>query len=98
MSVFHDRYVALGVAVVLVASVFVVFSDSASIEADISGIVRDVKSGSGGCTFYLETEGSSIRCYSTDVPEEMSHYGVIGSFSQDRTIFFVSRLIPNDGR
>lgn len=94
---FH-RYTALGIAVVMVVLVFVVFSDEDGVEPDMSGIATDIRSGTNGYTFYLETEDSKVRCFSSERPEELGHYGVRGSYSDDRTIFFVSVLISYDGR
>lgn len=87
-----------GIAVILVVSLFVVFSDGDAVDPDMSGIVTDVRGSSGGCTFVLNTDSAAVRCYCSEVPTVLGHYGVTGSYSDDGTIFFVSRLIPYDRR
>lgn len=92
------KYMIAGIAVVLVVSLFVVFSDDDAVDPDMSGIVTDIRQSGGGCTFTLNTDGSAVRCYCTEVPLVLGHYGVKGSFSDDGTIFFVSLLIAYDRR
>ena len=93
------RYAVVGIAVILVAVLFLSFSDDAENEGyDMSGIVHDIRSSTNGFTFYLDTVDDSIRCYSNECPADLGYYGVNGSLSKDGSIFFVDALHALDDR
>lgn len=92
------KYATIGLAVILLFMMFAFYSDSDNLDPEYTGIVSDIKKGSNGFTFQLNTVDESFRCYSSSCPEHLGYYGVIGSFSDDDTIFFVSTLIPLDRR
>ena len=89
-----QRYIAIGTAVLLVTLTMVVFSDeSMQDDPDITGIVSDVREGSNGFTFTLETFDGEIRCFFRERPVDLSYCGVSGTFSDDGSIFFVDRIV-----
>lgn len=92
------KYATIGLAVILMVMMFAFYSDSDNLDPEYTGIVSDIREGSNGFTFQLNTVDDSFRCYSSSCPEHLGYYGVIGSFSDDDTIFFVSTLIPLDRR
>ena len=91
------RYAAVGLAVVLVAVLFVTFSEGDEDENyDITGIVHDIRGSSIGFTFYIFSIDSQIRCFSRLSPVDLGYYGLKGSFSEDGSIFFVETLTSLD--
>lgn len=87
------RYVAVGLAVVLVAVLFITFSeDEGDEDYDMTGIVHDIRGSTNGFTFYIDTIDSQIRCFSRLSPVDLGYYGLKGSFSEDGSIFFVETL------
>lgn len=85
-------------AVVVLAGLFLVFSDEDMIDYDRTGIVHDVRPGSSGYTFYIdEYDGSSMKCFSRSEPFELGYYGITGNLSDDGSIFFVSNMVRLDG-
>ena len=92
------RYAAVGLAVVLVAVLFVTFSEGEEDENyDITGIVHDIRGSSNGFIFYIDTVDSQIRCFSRLSPVDLGYYGLKGSFSEDGSIFFVEMLTSLEG-
>lgn len=90
-------YAVVGLAVVLVAMTFVLFSEDGPIyEPDYTGIVTDVRESSSGFTFDLSTYDGDIRCFFEERPNELGYYGVSGTFSDDGSILFVSSMISLD--
>ena len=88
-----SRYTVLGVSVLLIAGVFLFFSDTDNIGYDHTGIVSDVRESTNGYTFHLhDSDRNDIRCFSYEEPVEMGYYAVSGEFSDDGNIFFVSTL------
>ena len=86
-------------AVVVLAGLFLVFSDESMIDYDRTGIVHDVRSGPSGYTFYIdEHDGSSMKCFSRSEPSELGYYGISGDLSDDGSIFFVSNMVRLDGQ
>lgn len=86
-------YTVLGLSVILIAGMFLFFSDEDNIEYELSGIVSDVNTSTNGYTFTIVTAtGDEIRCFSYEMPKIMGHYALSGEFSQDGNIFFVSVL------
>lgn len=87
------RYVFLAISVMVIACVFVFFSDPDNIEYEYTGIVSDVSESSSGFTFHLHTSSQEdIRCFSYDEPVGLGYYAISGEFSDDGNIFFVSVL------
>lgn len=92
------KYIATGTAVVLVVLTLAIFSgDSMGPEPDLTGIVSDVRESSSGYTFTLGTYDGEVRCFSREMPRELSYVGVIGSMSDDGSMFFIERMIDMDG-
>lgn len=92
-----DRYVVVGLSVVLVIGIFLSFSESEP-ESDYTGIVHDVSETKSGYMFELLVDGrDDIRCFSYIRPFELGYYGVTGSLSDDGSLFFVSNLDLLDG-
>lgn len=88
-----NRYHVIGLSVVIVIGIFMVFSDEDMVDHDYYGIAYDIGETENGFTFDLDiSKGGTIRCFSRICPELYGHYGVVGSFSDDRTMFFVSSM------
>lgn len=88
------KYAVVGFAMILVAILFLSFSEGADgNEYDMSGIAHDIHLSSSGFTFHLDTVDDSIRCYSKESPADLGYYGVEGSFSDDGSIFFVRTMV-----
>ena len=84
-------------AVVVLAGLFLVFSDEGMMEYDHTGIVHDISSSSSGYTFQIDmSDGSSMKCFSRSEPVELGYYGIIGDLSDDGSIFFVSNIVSLD--
>ena len=91
-------YVVMGLSVIAVMSLFVAFDWDDPSDFDTSGIAHGVRQTENGYIFELFTsEGVDIRCYSTEEPVDLGHYGVSGSVSSEGTLFFVSVLDCFDG-
>ncbi len=92
------RYAAVGLAIVLVAVLFITFSeDEGDEDYDMTGIVHDIRGSTNGFTFYIDTIDSQIRCFSRLSPVDLGYYGLKGSFSEDGSIFFVEMLTSLEG-
>ncbi len=88
-------YVTIAVCIVVVAAIFVTFSDEDSF--DCTGIVYDIDQTSSGFMFLLQTSsGIHQKCFSYTEPVHLGYYGLNGSFSEDGSIFFVSKMIDLD--
>lgn len=88
------KYVAVGFAMILIAILFLSFSEGVDEnEYDMTGIAHDIRSSSSGFTFHLDTVDGSIRCYFKESPTNLGYYGVKGSFSDDGSIFFVKAIV-----
>jgi hypothetical protein len=88
-----NKYIVLGLSVIMVISVFLIFERNDIEDYDISGIVHDVRESTNGWMFYVSTpDGSDIRCFFKERPVDMGHYGVAGDPSDDGGIFFVSSM------
>ena len=84
-------------AVVVLAGLFLVFSDDDMMEFDHTGIVHDISASSSGYTFQIDmSDGSSMKCFSRSEPVELGYYGIIGNLSDDGSIFFVSNIVSLD--
>ena len=75
---------------------FSYFSDERNADYQLTGVVHDVKSSTNGFLFYIDTADDTIRCFSSDRPEDLGLYSLRGSFSDDRGIFFVERMLDTD--
>lgn len=88
-----NRYAILGISIVVIAGIFVFFTDPNNIRYDHTGIVSDVDDSEKGYTFHLhDAHGNDIRCFSYERPVELGYYAVSGELSDDGNIFFVSVL------
>ncbi len=87
----RDKYllVALICSFVLIASSFIPFNSEN--ENTIIGFVSDTKeSDSGYVSIFVEENGTHLRCFSKSKMETNTIYEISGSYSDDKTIFFVS--------
>jgi hypothetical protein len=91
-----SKYLLIGLAILVVISIFSYFSDEENVEYDYYGIVHDIKSTSNGYIFYLDTLENDIRCYSSGIPNDLDMYAVKGSFSSDGNLFFVEFMMDID--
>ena len=86
-----SRYTVLGLSILVISGMFVFFTDIDNLDYDYTGIVSDVRESENGFTFHLHTSGrDDIRCFSTIEPVELGYYAIIGDFSDDGNILFVS--------
>ena len=86
-------YAIAGIAVILVIAMFVVFSeDIQDVQYEYTGIASDVKEGSSGYTFQLNTKDGTMKCFTRDPVLDEGYYGITGSFSSDGSIFFIEEL------
>lgn len=94
MRLIHDRYTLTAAAVMLIiALVCVTGLGEPSEEAVHTGIASDVKRTENGRTFILtDPSGNTMRCFYAGEVEDGDVCSVTGRHSDDRTIFFVSRL------
>ena len=91
-------YAVLGLSVIVAMSLFVSFDWDDPSDYDTSGIAHGIRQTENGYIFELFTsEGVDVRCFSTEEPSDLGHYGVSGSVSSDGTLFFVSTLGCFDG-
>ena len=72
--------------------IYVYSLDEENLEYDHSGIVHDISASKNGYTFSIQTNDESIRCYYPSEPVDLGLYKIRGSFSDDGTIFFVSKM------
>lgn len=87
-----NKYTLLAVGIILVASVFLIFSgQSENDDPDQIGIVSNIKQSEKGYTFVMTTESQSFKCFYYEKPEEAA-YSFKGSFSEDGTMFFISDM------
>ncbi len=92
-----NKYIILAVAVVAVVALFLVFSGNPLMDFDQRGIAHDVKRTSNGYTFQFDcSDGTFMKCFSKESVEDLGHYGISGSMSEDGSIFFVSSLVLLD--
>jgi len=90
------RYPLIAVIVVAFILLFAYYSDERNAGYQFSGIAHDVKSSNNGFTFYMDTVDRTIRCFSSERPDDLGYYAVRGNFSDDHNIFFVERWLDID--
>lgn len=90
------RYSLIAIAVVSFILLFAYYSDERNAGYQFTGVVHDIKSSTNGYIFYIDTAEETIRCFSSDQPEDLGLYSFRGSFSDDRGIFFVERWLDID--
>lgn len=87
-----NKYVSLAIGIVLVVSIFLVFSGNGEeANPDQIGIVSNVKASEKGYTFIMTTENQSFKCFYYEKPDEAA-YAFKGSFSDDGNMFFISEM------
>lgn len=91
-----DKYLILGLSVISIMVVFAYFLDDSNVEYDHTGIVSGIKGTSSGYTFYLEENGRDIKCFYSERPNNLGLYSIKGNYSDDGSIFFVSRMMDMD--
>jgi hypothetical protein len=74
----------------------VVFSDADDDAGSLCGIVHDVRESSKGYTFTIDVSSGSVRCFSYDSLDDMGLYRIYGSFSDDGSMFFATRVVCLD--
>jgi hypothetical protein len=90
------RYALIALSVLAFMLLFAYFSDERNMDFQFSGVVHDVKTSSNGYIFYIDTADESIRCYSSECPDDLGYYAVRGTFSDDGGIFFVEGWLDID--
>ena len=96
MKIF-DRYslLCISVAVILLMTLFVGGDDPGDDNEDMAGIVYDIRTSQNGYTFsFDDSNGGTIRCFTRTKPVEFEPYIIKGSFSDDRSMLFVSSMRP----
>lgn len=87
-----DRYVLLCVSISVVILVITFFSPEDENEETI-GIVYEVKETQNGYTFFFaDDNGDKRKCFNRVEPIEYEIYSIKGTFSDDRSMFFVSSM------
>ncbi|AGI48542.1 hypothetical protein TALC_01576 [Thermoplasmatales archaeon BRNA1] len=92
MRFVRDKYFLLcaAVALVIVVSSFYISEDESDSHV---GIVHDVHKSENGFVFTLDdSSGESIRCFSKTPPDGCGMYEIEGSFSDDGSMLFVSKM------
>lgn len=93
MSVFKDKYFIISVTAILIFTLFWTMEDEIT-DDDIKGVVFDIKETKNGFTFSIETsKGDHVKCFYRECPENMKLYSVKGTFSEDKTILFIEKMI-----
>ncbi len=86
-----NRYTILSISIIALVLIFVSF-DIGEDEEMITGFADDIEGSDSGFTFYInDGDGSRIKSFSSIRPDGMLHE-FIGSYSDDRNIFFVSNI------
>lgn len=94
MGLLRDRYSLIALAVISIIAVICI-ADAGETEQDgsVTGVVENVRTTSGGNTFDLtDPKGDTIKCFSSETVNEGDVRTVIGKYSQDGSIFFISRM------
>jgi len=95
MNMFHDKYALVAIAGILIVSI-VCMTDvvpEPSSDTEITGIVSDVKSTQNGFTFIItDSTGKPTKCFHSEGAADGSICSVVGRFSDDGSILFVSRI------
>ena len=86
----------IAIAVVSFILLFAYYSDERNAGYQFTGIVHDLKESTNGFIFYIDTKDETIRCFSSERPEDLGLYSIRGSFSDDRGIFFVEKMLDID--
>jgi len=95
MNIFHDKYVLIAIAAILVVSA-VCLTDTVpetSSDTEITGIVSDIRNTQSGFTFFItDSSGTATKCFHSGEITEGSVCSVSGRFSDDGSILFASRV------
>ncbi len=91
-----DKYMLIGISVIILAFLFIHFSDDMNVDHDYTGIVYDIRSTSNGYTFLFDSSEGEFKCYCSERPVDLGYYGIRGQFSNDGSIFFIDRLTNID--
>lgn len=93
MRSLKDKYILASVTMIIIIAAVYILADDQDDDVNIVGVVSDVKKTENGNTFILtDTNGSSIRCFSRTAVDDGAVCSITGSYSDDRTMFFVSGL------
>ena len=87
-----QKTVLVGIIVLSIIASMVYLSDDENYDYDYSGIVHGISKTKNGYTFYLDTFEESILCYNSDEPVELGHYKIIGSYSNNGSMYFISKM------
>ena len=93
--IFNDKYILTSAAIILVIVALCVLTSETEISDNgVTGIVTDVYESNSGNVFYVtDTEGTVTKCFTSSAISIGDVCTVSGSYSDDRTILFVSKLI-----
>ena len=88
-----SKALIVGLAVLLIITYNIYFSNDDNINYEYSGIVHDISKSKSGFTFYLDSSmDGSIFCYNSDEPIDLGHYRINGTFSENGSIYFVDKM------
>ena len=93
---FIRKYSLIAIAIVFFILLFAYYSDERNAGYQFTGIIHDVKSSTNGYIFFIDTADQTIRCFSSEQPNELGLYSIRGNFSDDRGIFFIERWLDID--
>jgi hypothetical protein len=91
-----DRFSVLAVSLILITGAFALFSDDSpdTDENVVSGIAHDINKTESGYVFYVEDgNGNNVKCFARFEPNDSDICCLSGSWSEDSTIFFVSKQL-----
>lgn len=90
----RDKYLIICCfAFIIIFSSAFMYSEADSDDKEIIGVVTSISKNSNGFVFDLEDcSGTQYHCFTRSEIEKNTVYGISGSFSDDRSMFFVSEL------
>lgn len=94
MDIIYDKFFVLCVVSCLILVSFCYFyQEDEDSKETITGIVTKNNTSEKGFVFDLETsQGSTIHCFCKESPLVNNIYSIEGSYSDDNSMFFVSKM------
>lgn len=94
MNIFHDKFFILSViSCLILVSFCCLYEEDKESKDMITGIIIKTNESEKGFVFDIEiTDGSTIHCFCKECPLLSQIYTIEGSYSDDGSIFFVSKL------
>jgi len=95
MEIPNDKYILTSVAIILIiATLCLTAGESNESLDDVTGVVTSVQESNNGNVFYImDSDGMTIKCFTSSEISVGDVCTVRGSFSDDGGILFVSKLI-----